>query len=146
MRVIFLDRPLKVINRYGFFIFLFSLWTSWKNFKVLSRSTQKWIHSPACSDHSLYGHKRQSFLPNRALKTPESQQLFIRLLIVSRIFQHPAIQTKIVQPFGWFFQQVKVHQPLGRKDSMQTVSRRLDSFLYEVDQNFEVFSNIQNRN
>ncbi len=41
-----------------------------------------------------------------------------------------------------FFQQIKVRQPIGRKDSIQTVirtSRRLDSFLYEADQNFEVF-------
>jgi hypothetical protein len=36
--------------------------------------------------------------------------------------------------------------PTGRQDSMQTVirtSRRLDSFLQEAAQNFEVFSNIQ---
>jgi len=40
-----------------------------------------------------------------------------------------------------------VRQPIGRLDSMQTVirtSRRLDSVLHEVAQNFEVFSNIQN--
>ncbi len=37
-------------------------------------------------------------------------------------------------------------QPIGIKDSKQTViptSRRLDSFLYEAAQNFELFSNIQ---
>ncbi len=36
---------------------------------------------------------------------------------------------KIVQPFGGFFQQIKVRQPIGGKDSLQTViriSRRLD--------------------
>jgi hypothetical protein len=57
---------------------------------------------------------------------------------VSEEFQHPAIQTKIVQSFGGFFHQIK-----GRKDSLQTViltSRRLD--LYEAAQNFEVVSNI----
>jgi hypothetical protein len=45
--------------------------------------------------------------------------------------------------------QIKVRQPKGRKDSIQTViqtSRRLDSFLYEEAQNFEVFSNIQKLN
>jgi hypothetical protein len=79
----------------------------------------------------------------------ESQQLFFGLRLVSKKFeefQHPAIQTKIVQPFGGFFHQIKVSQPRGRKDSIQTVirtSRRLDSFLYEAAQNFEVFSNIQ---
>jgi hypothetical protein len=39
-----------------------------------------------------------------------------------------------------------VRQPMGRKDSIQTViltSRRLDLILYEAAQNFEVFSNIQ---
>jgi hypothetical protein len=38
-----------------------------------------------------------------------------------------------------------VRQPIGRKDSIQTViltSRRLDSFLYAAAQNFEVFSKI----
>jgi hypothetical protein len=69
-------------------------------------------------DHGLYGHKPQSFPPNRAPKMLESQQLFF-----------------------------KSAPPIGREDSIQTVirtSRRLDSFLYEAAQNFEVFSNIQN--
>jgi hypothetical protein len=42
-----------------------------------------------------------------------------------------------------------VRQPVGRKDSKQTLiptSRRLDSFLYEAAQNFELFSNIQDQN
>jgi hypothetical protein len=66
---------------------------------------------------------------------------------VSEEFQHPAIQTKMVQSFGGFFHHIKVRQPIGRKDSIQIViltRRRLDSFLYEAAQNFEVFSNIQN--
>ncbi len=69
---------------------------------------------------------------------------------MSRIFeeyQYPATQTKIVQPFGEFFQQIKMRQPIGIKDPIQTVirtSRRLNSFVYEAAQNFEVFSNIQN--
>ncbi len=70
----------------------------------------------------------------------------------SRIFeedQQSAIQTEIELNFGGFFQQIKVRQPIGRKDSKQTViptSRRLDSFLYEAAQNFELFSNIQDQN
>ncbi len=40
----------------------------------------------------------------------------------SFIFQHPAIQTKIVQPLGGFFQQIKVRRPIGRTDSIQTAS------------------------
>jgi hypothetical protein len=62
--------------------------------------------------------------------------------------QQSTIQTKIEQHFGGFFQQIKVRQPIGRKDSKQTViptSRRLDSFLYEAAQNFELFSNIQDQ-
>jgi hypothetical protein len=61
-------------------------------------------------------------------------------------FQHSAIQTKIMQNFGGFFYKIKIRQPIGRKDSIQTMiraSRRLDSFLYEVVQNFEVFSKMQ---
>jgi hypothetical protein len=64
-------------------------------------------------------------------------------------FQHPAIQTKILQSFGKFFHQIKVRQPIRRQDSIQTVirtSRRLDSFLYEAAQKFKVFSNIQKWN
>jgi hypothetical protein len=75
----------------------------------------------------------------------EKQQLFFGLRHVSRIIKHPAIQTKIEHPFGGFFQQIKVYQPIGRKDSTQTgiqTSRRLDSFLYEAAQNFKVLSNI----
>jgi hypothetical protein len=72
------------------------------------------------------------------------------LRLVSRIFeeiQHPAIQTKIVQHFGGIFHKIKVRQPIGRKDSIQTVIRtswKLDSYLYQAAQNFEVLSNIQN--
>jgi hypothetical protein len=79
----------------------------------------------------------------------ESQQLFLGLRLVSKESHRSAIQTKIEQNFGGFFHQIKVSQPIGRKDSKQTViptSRRLDSFLYEAAQNFELFSNIQDQN
>ncbi len=63
---------------------------------------------------------------------------------MSRIFEefnHPAIQTKIVQHFGGFFHQTKVRQPIGRKDSIQTMIQAnmrldMDIFLYEAAQNF----------
>ncbi len=80
----------------------------------------------------------------------ENHQLFFGLQPVRRLFeenQQPAIQTKIEQPFGGFFQQIKGRQPIGRKDSKQTmipISRRLETFLFEEAQNFEVFSNIKN--
>jgi hypothetical protein len=91
----------------------------------------------------LYGHKPRSY-------PPESQQLLFGLQLWRGIFeelQHPAIQTKIVQPFGGNVQQIKVRQLRGRKDSIQTVIRKgrgSDSFLYEAAQNFEVLSNGQN--
>ncbi len=54
--------------------------------------------------------------------------------------QQSAIQNKIEEHFVRFFQQIKVRQPNGRKDSKQTIiptSRRLDSFLYKAAQNFD---------
>jgi hypothetical protein len=53
-----------------------------------------------------------------------------------------------VQHFGGFFRQIKVRQPIGRKDSIQTVrrSRRLEAFLYLAAQNFELFSNNKDQN
>jgi hypothetical protein len=75
----------------------------------------------------------------------ESQQLFFELRLVNRIFeefQYLAIQTKIVQYFGSFFHQIKVCQPIGRKESIQAVCRRirrLEAFLYLAAKNFELF-------
>ena len=68
-------------------------------------------------------------------KNKESQQSVFGLRLVSKEFQHPAIQTKIEQHFGGFFHQIKVRQTIGRQDSMQTVirtCRRLDSFVHNV--------------
>jgi hypothetical protein len=76
----------------------------------------------------------------------ERHQLFFGLRLASKEFKHPAIHTNIEQHFGGFFQQIKVCQPIGRQDSIQTMirtSRRSNSFLHEAAQNFEVFSNIQ---
>jgi hypothetical protein len=82
----------------------------------------------------------------------DSQELFFGGRLVSIIFeefQHSAIQSKIEQHFGGFFIKIKVRQPIGSKDSIQTVcrsSRRLDAFLYLAAQNIELFSNIQDKN
>jgi hypothetical protein len=81
----------------------------------------------------------------------ESQQLFFGLWLVRRIFeelQHPAIQTKTVQHFGGFFHQIKVCQPIGRKDSIQAICQRmrgLVAFLHLASLNFELFSKIQDK-
>jgi hypothetical protein len=76
----------------------------------------------------------------------ERHQLFFGLRLACKKFHPSAIQTKIELHFGGFFHQMKVRQPIGRPDSMQTgnkTSRRLDSFLHEAVQNFELLSNIQ---
>jgi hypothetical protein len=73
-------------------------------------------------------------------------QLFFGLRRVSKESHHSAIQTKIELHFDGFFHQMKERQPIGRQDSMQTVIRtsgRLESFLHEAAQNFELLSNIQ---
>ncbi len=80
------------------------------------------------------------------------QQLFLALWLVSRLFeenQQSAIQTKIEQHFGGFFQQIKVRQPIGRRILNNPWSQQvggLDAFLYEAAHNFELFSNIQGQN
>jgi hypothetical protein len=97
-------------------------------------------------DHYLHVLKPRPFQPYLASKMRGENQLFFELRLVSKEFQHPAIQTKIEQHFGGYFTQIKVRQPIGRQDSMQIViqtSRRLDSFLHEAAQNFEVFSTMQ---
>jgi hypothetical protein len=72
---------------------------------------QKWIQPPTCLDHGLHVLKLQSFPTNRAPKMRERLQLFFRLRLVNKEFQHPAIQTKIEQHFGRFFHEIKVRQP-----------------------------------
>jgi hypothetical protein len=91
----------------------------------------------------------QTASPNRAPNIREGHELFFGLRLKSEELQHSAIKTKIEQYFGGFFHQIKVCQPIGRKDSMQTVnriSRRLDLILHEAAQNFKLFSNIQDQN
>jgi hypothetical protein len=69
MRVVPLDRPWKEHQPLLVFDFLSSVCNFWKDF------IQKWIQTPAFSDHGLYMHKPRSFPPNRVPKMPESQQL-----------------------------------------------------------------------
>jgi hypothetical protein len=82
---------------------------------------QKCIQPPVCLDQGLHVLKPPSFLLDCAPKMRERHQLFFGLRLVSKTFQHPVIQTKIEQHFGGFFDQIKVHQPIGRQDSMQTL-------------------------
>jgi hypothetical protein len=75
-------------------------------------------------------------------KMRERHQLFFGLWLMSKEFQHPAIQTKTEQHLDGLFHKIKVHQPIRRQDSMQTMipTSRLDLF---PAQNFKVFLNIQ---
>jgi hypothetical protein len=79
----------------------------------------------------------------------EIHQLSFGLRLESEELHHSVILTKIEQHFDGFFHQIKVGQPIGRQDSMQTVSRtsrRLDSFLHGAAPNFELLYNIQDQN
>jgi hypothetical protein len=106
------------------------------------------LYPPACSVHGLHVLKPRSFSPNRVPKMRERYQLLFGLRLVCKESHHSTIQTKIELYFGGFFHQMKVRQPVGRQDSMQTViltSRKLESFLHEAAQNCELLSNIQDQ-
>jgi hypothetical protein len=67
---------------------------------------------------------------------------------ISIVLWIAAHKYKIELHFGGFFHQMKVRQPIGRQDSMQTVirtSRRLDLILHKAAQNIELLSNIQDQ-
>jgi hypothetical protein len=77
---------------------------------IFAASYKNASNHPACWDHRLYVHKPRSFPPNRAPKMRESQQLFLRLRLVGKMFeenQQSAVQTNIEHYFGRFFQQIK---------------------------------------
>jgi hypothetical protein len=44
--------------------------------------------------------------------------------------QQSTIQIKIEQYFGGFFQQIKVRQPIGRKNSKQTVIQQAGGWIH----------------
>jgi hypothetical protein len=142
MRVVPLDKIHwigleKDINCYRFFVlfYIFDL-----EYLIRVQSSEP-LHAKI-NPTSLFGSPR-FFPPNRAPKMRERHQLFFGLWVVSKEFQHPAIQTKIEQHLGGFIHQLKVRQPIRRQDSLKTMirtSRRLDSFLHEVAKNFEDFS------
>jgi hypothetical protein len=93
------------------------------------------------------GTNRNLFQQTGLQKCGEGQQMFFGGRLVSIIFvefQHPAFQAKLMQHFGRFFHQIKVRQPIGRKDSIyKPCVEEARGFLYLAAQNFELFSNIQ---
>ncbi len=126
----------KETKRNRFFCFYFWSWIFDKSSKFWAASCTNesnllldWITVYMCSNIQW------SFPPNHTPKMRKRHQLFFGLRLVSKEFQHPAIQTKIEEHFGGFFHQC---QPIGRQDSMQTLiwtSRSLDSFL----KSFQIF-------
>ncbi len=100
----------------GFFFFSFDL-----EYLIRVQSSEplnaKMNPASCLLDHVLHVVKSKSFPLNRA----ERHQLFFGLRLMSKELQHLEIQTKIEQHFGGFFHKIKVRQPIGRQDSMQTV-------------------------
>ncbi len=110
MRVVPLDRPFnKTSTSIGFLFSIFYL-----EYLIRVQSSES-LYAKMNPTSCLFGSPR-SFPPNRAPKMRERHQLFFGLRLVSKEFQHPAIQSKIVQHFGKFFHQIKLRQPIGRQD------------------------------
>jgi hypothetical protein len=91
------------------------------------------LHAKTNPNSCLFGSRLACaqtaiFSQNRALKNAGETSLF--LWLVSKEFQHPAIRTKIEQPFGGFFHQIKVRQPVRKQDSMQTVIEQAGRFIF----------------
>jgi hypothetical protein len=98
----------------GFLFFIFDL-------KYLVRvQSYEQLHAKMNPTSYLFGSR----FACAKKKMRERLQLFFGLQLVSKQFQHPIIQTKIEQHFGRYFHQIKVRQPIGRQDSMQTMVPR----------------------
>jgi hypothetical protein len=80
----------------------------------------------------------------------ERYQLFFGLRFEGKEFHHSTIQTKIEKLFGGFFHQIKVCQPIGRQDSMQTVIEKAGGWIHfcmkrlRTLKSFQIFK-IQNK-
>ncbi len=79
--------------------------------------------------------KPQSFPPNPAPKMRDRHQLFFGLRLVSKEFQHPAIQTKIVSSDKSMPANRKTGFYANQDPNMQEVG----FFLHEAAQNFQSF-------
>ncbi len=136
MRVVPLDRPWKDINRYKFFIFY--LWSYL--IRVLRCFMQKWIQPPPCLCKSWFAcAQTETFSAKPCSKNVGRHQLVFGLRLMSKEFQHPAIQTKIEQLFDIFFHQIKVLHSLGRQDSMQTAKQAGSWIRFCMKRFFQIF-------
>jgi hypothetical protein len=80
---------------------------------------------PTSSADELYGHKQQSFPPSKSPKMRESQQLFFGFRTRADYLKNSKIQhsNQNSAALWWIFS--SVYQPVGRKDSIQAVCRRM---------------------
>jgi hypothetical protein len=106
------------------------------------------LHANACLFGSRFAFAETAiFSAERCSKNAGGTQIV--LWITACEYRIPTFHNPIQNraALGRFFLQIKVRQPIGRQDSMQTMietSRRLDSFLHVAAQNFEVFfTNVQ---
>ncbi len=104
---------------------------------------QKWIQPLTCLDHCLHVFNPRTFPPNCAPKMREIHQIFFGLQLVSKEFQHPAIQTQIEQHCAWFFHQIKVRQPIGRQDFLQTMIRTSMRMIHFCMKRLRTFKSFQ---
>jgi hypothetical protein len=144
MRVVSLESPLKGHQPLYVYNFLFLILNIQNNFKFLSRSMQKGLQSSclfgsrfACAQAAIFFAKPYSI---------NAGETSIVLWIAGQVKNSIILQPNQNRAALWRI--FSVHQPIGRQDSMQTMnrtSRRLDSFLHEAAQNFELLSNIQDQ-
>ncbi len=143
-----LDKPWKGHQPLHVFDFLFSDLNIWKDFKVLSRFIQKWIQPPACSDHGLYRilssfGVAQFYLLKKSTKGLHYFGLDCGMLKFFWYSTHEPWSKEQLLTFRHFWSTSRKRSRFVPIETVIPTSMRLDSFLYEAAQNFEVFSKIQ---
>ncbi len=136
MRVVSLESPLKGHQPLFVLIFYFLSWIFDKSSKFWAASCKKAFNPPACSVHGLHMLKPRSFSPNRAPKMRERHQLFLGCGL------HPSFCNPNQNRGAlWRIFSSNESAPATSKTGFYAdrwTSRRLESFLHEKAQNFEV--------
>ncbi len=136
----------KDINRYrGFWFFNFSS----ENLKRHQNSEplHTWIQPPACSYHGLYRILSSYWLAHfYLLKNSAKGMHYFGWIAGCWNSSNVLFTTRIPKINCWHFWSTDRGEKImicAHTNRDPTTSRRLDSFLYEAAQNFEVFSKIQ---